>query len=85
MKSNKQNGKDKFKEFQKKNSLEWWFETLQKIITTKDMRKKKKTKRHTYHADLAEPRQETSVILRKTGHDGSISKSFPTQKDIRYL
>ena len=30
------------------------------------MRKKKKTKRHTYHADLAEPRQETSsVILRK--------------------
>ena len=50
------------------------------------MRKKKKTKRHTYHADLAEPRQETSsVILRKTGYDGSISKSFPTQKDIRYL
>ena len=52
----------------------------------KKKRKKKKTKRHTYHADLAEPRQETSsVILRKTGYDGSISKSFPMQKDIRYL
>ena len=42
MKSNKQNGKDRFKEFQKKNSLEWWFETLLKIITTQDMRKKRK-------------------------------------------
>ena len=81
-----QNRKHRFQELKTKNSFEWWSETLQKNLNKQTMRKKKKTKRHTYHADLAEPRQETSSLtLRKTGYDGSISKSFPTHKDIIYL